>query len=134
MSLYTFPAGANRSVASQRQKSFVWSTRCTAVLVLGLCVLVAPKAEAQWTQFGGSGQAFKSESTGLATTWPSDGPPVIWRRELGDGFSTILADEGRLYTLYRAGLGPTCRLGHVATPLVPQRFPYWIADGEDARG
>jgi len=44
-------------------------------------------------------------STGLAEKWPETGPPILWSRPLGPGHSAILNDEGRLYTMYRAGNG-----------------------------
>ncbi len=58
---------------------------------------------AQWTQFGGTDQSFKANSSGLASDWPTEGPRKIWQRELGEGYSTILVDGDRLYTMYRAG-------------------------------
>jgi outer membrane protein assembly factor BamB len=47
----------------------------------------------------------------LAETWPEAGPPILWSRPLGTGHSAIVADEGRLFTMYRRGnarakLGP----------------------------
>ena len=44
-------------------------------------------------------------SGGLADSWPAGGPPVIWTRPLGTGHSSIVVDEGRLFTLYRSGNG-----------------------------
>jgi outer membrane protein assembly factor BamB len=41
------------------------------------------------------------EAKGLADTWPDEGPEKIWRRELGDGYSTIAVDSEVLYTMYR---------------------------------
>ncbi|HRX84542.1 MAG TPA: PQQ-like beta-propeller repeat protein [Phycisphaerae bacterium] len=66
-------------------------------------VLLAAPAQAQWTQWGGPHQDFIVPSAGLATSWPDDGPPKLWSRELGEGYSGILADAGKLYTLYRSG-------------------------------
>lgn len=63
--------------------------------------LLSTGAQAQWTQFGGPRQAFTADSTGIAKTWPAEGPPKIWARKLGEGYSSILADSGRLYTMYR---------------------------------
>jgi outer membrane protein assembly factor BamB len=60
-----------------------------------------------WQQWGGPNRDFHSPSTGLADVWPAAGPPVLWSRPLGTGHSGIVADEGRLYTLYRAGNGRT---------------------------
>jgi outer membrane protein assembly factor BamB len=43
--------------------------------------------------------------TGLADSWPEGGPRQIWSRPLGPGHSSILADGGMLFTMYRAGNG-----------------------------
>lgn len=64
-----------------------------------------PAASDSWRQWGGPTRDFMVSSTGLAETWPEAGPPVIWSRPLGPGHSAILVDEGRLYTMYRAGNG-----------------------------
>jgi len=64
--------------------------------------LIAPKARAQWTQWGGPRADFSADSKGLAKEWPADGPKKLWTRPLGEGYSAILVDDGRLYTMYRA--------------------------------
>jgi outer membrane protein assembly factor BamB len=56
-----------------------------------------------WRQWGGPNRNFIVEATGLAEKWPDTGPRVIWSRPLGTGHSAIVADEGRLFTMYRAG-------------------------------
>jgi outer membrane protein assembly factor BamB len=79
---------------------------CGAGAVLVLLGLAAAGAEraGSWTQWGGSGQDFVAEdSHGLAAAWPESGPPQLWSRDLGDGYSAILYEDGRLYTMYRAG-------------------------------
>ena len=38
----------------------------------------------------------------IARAWPEPGPDVLWRRALGDGYSGLLHDDGRLYTMVRA--------------------------------
>lgn len=38
----------------------------------------------------------------LADSWPSDGPPVLWVRELGQGYSGFAASGNRVYTQYQA--------------------------------
>ncbi len=60
-----------------------------------------------WTQWGGPNRNFIVEAKGLADKWPEGGPPAIWSRPLGTGHSTILADDGRLFTMYRVGNGRT---------------------------
>ena len=54
-----------------------------------------------WPGWGGPGGDFKVKAVGLSTSWPSEGPPQLWSREVGDGYAGILADGERLYTLYR---------------------------------
>jgi outer membrane protein assembly factor BamB len=56
-----------------------------------------------WPQWGGPKRDFKSDATGLATSWPPAGPRELWSRPLGEGYSGIVADGGTLYTMYRAG-------------------------------
>ena len=73
-----------------------------AVVALTVSILLSTAAEAQWTQFGGPGQAFTADSKGLAKEWPEEGPPKLWSRKLGEGHSSILVDDGRLFTMYRA--------------------------------
>ena len=81
------------------------------ILVAGLVVsLVSSASSAQqlaaaWPQWGGPTRDFQSSSVGLADTWPATGPPVLWSRPLGTGHSAIVVDDGRLFTMYRAGNG-----------------------------
>lgn len=70
--------------------------------VVFLLVLVS-SASAQWPQFGGPDRNFISRSTGLAETWPEDGPTRLWERRLGDGYSGICIEDGILITMYRKG-------------------------------
>jgi len=78
----------------------------TAISALVLTVsLGTASAEESWRQWGGPDRNFIVEATGLATSWPESGPPVLWSRPLGTGHSSILVDDGRLYTMYRLGNG-----------------------------
>jgi len=76
-----------------------------ALAGLGGRELAAPAipVRAAWPQWGGPDRNFIVPSADLATTWPADGPRKIWRRPLGDGFSSIVSDGATLYTLYRDG-------------------------------
>ena len=64
-----------------------------------------PSAPGTWRQWGGPNRDFLIHATGLADSWPATGPAVLWSRPLGTGHSAIVADEGRLYTMYRPGNG-----------------------------
>jgi len=73
------------------------------IMVLAAAVaLMSANASGQWTQWGGPDRLFRANGENLATSWPAEGPRVAWRRKLGEGYSTILADGDRLYTMYRA--------------------------------
>jgi outer membrane protein assembly factor BamB len=53
-----------------------------------------------WTQWGGPHRNFQTEATGLKDTWPATGPRVIWKRPLGEGYSSPAVENGVLYTMY----------------------------------
>jgi outer membrane protein assembly factor BamB len=67
---------------------------CASSTVLG-------QGSSSWTQWGGPTRNFMSDSKGLASSWPASGPKKLWTRALGEGHSSILAENGRLYTIYR---------------------------------
>jgi outer membrane protein assembly factor BamB len=89
-----------------------FSTRAVPALCLAAAIAAALGATALqaqrpasegWPQWGGPNRNFIVEATGLAESWPAGGPPVVWSRPLGLGHSSIVAGDGRLYTLYRPG-------------------------------
>ena len=57
----------------------------------------------EWRQWGGPQRNFQVDGSQLADSWPTDGPRRLWSRPLGLGHSTIVVDEGRLFTMYRPG-------------------------------
>jgi outer membrane protein assembly factor BamB len=78
----------------------------TALLAVGATLSAqAPAAAGAWRQWGGPSRNFIVDAAGLADKWPDQGPPLIWSRPLGTGHSAIVADEGRLFTMYRKGNG-----------------------------
>lgn len=73
-----------------------------ARLTFSLSLAAVPAAAfAQHTQFGGPAQDFKFSCSGLLTQWPESGPPQVWSREIGEGYSGIVVEGDRLYTMYR---------------------------------
>lgn len=63
----------------------------------------AASSDDRWPGFGGPDGNFRVEAPPLATSWPAEGPPVLWQRALGAGYSAIAAEGGVLYTMYRDG-------------------------------
>jgi outer membrane protein assembly factor BamB len=77
---------------------------CCCVIVLSLCYsLVARGAggarDAHWPQWRGAGRDDVATDKGLLQVWPENGPPLIWTgRGLGDGYSSVVIDNGRIFT------------------------------------
>lgn len=53
-----------------------------------------------WPQWRGPNRDGVSVETGLVKTWPEAGPNVLWRAEIGTGFSGMAVAAGRLVTMY----------------------------------
>jgi outer membrane protein assembly factor BamB len=75
-------------------------------LMLLTALAVAPattiaQTNPSWMQWGGPRRDFMSDSKGLASAWPASGPKKLWTRTLGEGHSSVLVENGRLYTMYR---------------------------------
>jgi len=66
-------------------------------LLAGLLVGVAAAAD-DWPHLRGPSLAGTSAEIGLADAWPDEGPPVLWHRPIGRGFSGFVVADGRAYT------------------------------------
>jgi len=57
-----------------------------------------------WPRWRGPNLDGKSTETGLMSSWPEDGPPLLWQVEgLGTGFAGVSVAGGRIYTMGRLG-------------------------------
>lgn len=92
-------------ILSQRLRQLSTPLRFTIWLAAWLFLMsIAAATQAQeWTQWGGPQRNFKSDAKGLAAAWPASGPRRLWSRDLGDGYSAIVVDDGKLFTMYRKG-------------------------------
>jgi outer membrane protein assembly factor BamB len=81
--------------------AFAVTVAITVTLVPGQLPLAAQAPPAAWTQWGGPTRDFTVTSSGLASTWPPSGPKRLWTRPFGEGHSMVLAEGGRLYSMYR---------------------------------
>lgn len=76
------------------------------IAVKGLLIIAtisgALLCAADWTVWGGPRHDFRiDESPALADAWPAEGPRVLWRRPLGEGYSAIAVHDQTLFTMYR---------------------------------
>jgi outer membrane protein assembly factor BamB len=60
----------------------------------------APARVLPWTQWGGPTRNFQTEATGIKDAWPVKGPRIVWKRSLGEGYSSPAVENGVLYTIY----------------------------------
>ena len=77
-----------------------------ALALAGMSTYVSGQAQSRpenWHQWGGPQRNFNVESAPIARTWPAGGPRQLWRRPLGEGYSSILVDGSTLVTMYRRG-------------------------------
>jgi hypothetical protein len=73
---------------------------CLLALPAGLC------AQAKdWPHLRGPRHDGVSTETGLIDAWPEGGPPLLWQRELGQGFSGFVVADGRVFTQYQTSVG-----------------------------
>jgi len=58
---------------------------------------------ADWPQFLGPLRNGTYSGPPLARTWPKEGPPVIWKRDVGAGFAGPAVSDDRLILFHRLG-------------------------------
>ncbi|MGI9474698.1 MAG: PQQ-binding-like beta-propeller repeat protein [Rubripirellula sp.] len=58
-----------------------------------------------WPNVRGPKYDGKSPEIHIADEWPADGPPVLWIKELGQGYSSFVVQDDRAYTQYQSLAG-----------------------------
>jgi outer membrane protein assembly factor BamB len=67
-----------------------------------LAALASLQIHAQdWPQFLGPHRNGATGGTNLASSWPKEGPPVLWQRKVGEGFSGQVVSGGKLILFHR---------------------------------
>ncbi len=69
-----------------------------AVLTL---VLGAVTAAQDWPQYLGSNRDGVYRGPALAETWPASGPRVVWKKQIGQGFSGPVVAQGHMILFHR---------------------------------
>ena len=66
--------------------------------ILSVLVLISISASGgDWPQFRGSDRSNISAETGLLRTWPSQGPKVLWKTAVCEGYAGAAIKDGRIY-------------------------------------
>jgi len=63
----------------------------------------APGEGEDWPAFMGPRHDGTSLETGLLKSWPPEGPPKVWERDLGRSYSAPVTTRGRLIVFHRLG-------------------------------
>jgi outer membrane protein assembly factor BamB len=75
---------------------------CPGLLVgLLLAQAIPCGGAADWPQFLGPARSGVYSGPALAETWPKEGPPVVWQRKVGPGFSGPVVSGGKLILFHR---------------------------------
>ncbi|MBI2690291.1 MAG: PQQ-binding-like beta-propeller repeat protein [Acidobacteria bacterium] len=85
-------------------------------LLLATAGAYAQPKPASWRQWGGPNRDFQvPDSPAIKAKWPASGPKVVWKRALGDGYSSPSIDNGVLYTMYASPGGTATIAADAAT-------------------
>lgn len=55
--------------------------------------------DAYWPRWSGPNGDMISSETGWNFKWPESGPPLLWKTNVGTGFSSVAVADNRLYTM-----------------------------------
>src|ERR1051325_881873 len=68
-----------------------------------LALLLVPLGAEDWPQFLGPSRNGVYHGTDLAATWPASGPAMVWKQDVGQGFSAPVVAQGKLILFHRVG-------------------------------
>lgn len=73
-------------------------------MILFVMFFLAAAARGEdWPQFLGPARNGVYAAADLAVTWPKPGPAVLWKKDVGQGFSGPVVASGKLILFHRAG-------------------------------
>ena len=71
-----------------------------AILLLLTLSLTSTTIAGDWPSWRGPNRDGISSETGLLSSWPQDGPNLLWRVEnLGGGYSSVAITDGKIFTI-----------------------------------
>jgi outer membrane protein assembly factor BamB len=79
-----------------------------ATAVLAALAHPPPGVAGDWPHLRGPRYDAVSDEKGLADSWPEAGPPVLWSRDLGEGFSGFVIVGGRAFTQFQSVTAGQC--------------------------
>ena len=90
-----------------------------------LAFAIAARVAAQdWPQFLGSDRTGVYRGPALSESWPAQGPKVVWRVPVGQGFSGPVVLQGRVILFHRVGNQEVVDAFDVKTGAAQWRYAY----------
>jgi len=71
-------------------------------IAAALLLAVAPARADDWTRWRGPQRNGQSAETGWLDAWPAEGPRILWKAQVGVGFSSFAVAGNRAYTIGHA--------------------------------
>jgi outer membrane protein assembly factor BamB len=95
-----------------------------------LTIFIAMSRAEDWPQFLGPTRDGHSGETGLHASWPASGPPVLWQRDVGEGYSGPVIAGERLILFHRVENDEVIECLQAATgkPLWKHAYPTQYVD------
>ena len=128
----TSPAPGPRSPARPAAARTPFVIRPSSLVIFLLAALTAFAVRADdWPVFRGPNHNGISPEKGWSTNWPPAGPKVLWRANVGLGFSSFTVAGGRAYTMGNAAGQDSVSAFDAATGKVLWRHSYPCPLGAD---
>ena len=95
----------NANCRGIRKNSGMRSRLATGILANSatFLLLISQAVAGDWPQFLGPDRNGVSKETGLVDSLPKNGPPLVWKKEVGEGFSGPVIAGERLILFHRVG-------------------------------
>jgi len=94
------------------------------LVIVAVVVTPAPLRADDWPQFLGPHRNGVSAEKGLVASWPKDGPPLVWQRDVGEGYSGPVIAGGKLILFHRVADQEVTECLDAATGKPQWKFSY----------
>ncbi len=75
------------------------AVRLIALSIALVCPVLFAETSSDWPQYRGPERDGTSPESGILAEWPEDGPKVLWKRDVGTGFSGLAVTGDRIFTM-----------------------------------
>ena len=100
------------------------------VLCFWVLTIITPMNAADWHQWRGPQRNGISSETGWTSRWSGVGPRIVWRAQVGQGFSSVAVKSGRVYTMGNANGKDTVYCLNAANGKVVWSYSYSCSEGQ----